>query len=168
MTNRPVTFGSDFSRTSGPIPPGSPSVIPIRGGAGKTLSFLVVLSIVERIFVNVFNAFFVDQKIGSVIPVNLYAIPVVPFNDAMNLLAICQKDHHRSLVVHLPNEIIVFSICLIRRSRFFAPFWFCRILFLDLIQVRSNQFSIQDFYILLRATSSIELTSVLESARESE
>jgi hypothetical protein len=168
MMKRPETFRSDFRRTSGPIPPGSPSVIPIRGEAGKTLSFLVVLSIVERIFVNVFDAFFVDQKVRCIIAVNLNAIPVIPFNDAVNFFTICQEDHHRSLVIHLPNEIVILSICLIRRSWFFSPFWFRRILFLDLIQVRSNQFSIQDFYILLRATVSLNLTSVLESARESE
>ena len=87
--------------------------------------------------IHVFDAGFVDQQVWPVLPIDLQATLVIPFDDTLNGLAIFQYDHHRRLPLHLLHVVEAFSMRLIRWNRLLlVP---ARVhLFLDLIQVRAN------------------------------
>jgi hypothetical protein len=53
------------------------------------------------VLVNVFQVRFEDQQVGAVIAVDLEDIPVVPFDPALDGLAVAHERHDRRLFFHL-------------------------------------------------------------------
>jgi hypothetical protein len=71
---------------------------------------------------------FVQQKVRRTLAIQLDAASVVPLDNSLKLLAICQDDDHRRLALHLFGKIKLFRIRLFGRSGLFSG-WPLRILF---------------------------------------
>ena len=75
---------------------------------------------------------------------HLDTILVVPFDDSVNFLSIPALNDHRSFIIHLPDEIVIFRIGLLRRSRLLPVGFWIKLLFFYFREVGPDQFSVQD------------------------
>jgi len=90
--------------------------------------------------------------------VNLDTILIVPLDDPVNFFSILKQDHHGRLAVHLADEVVIFRIGLLGRSRFFSIQFGVKLLF-DFSQVWPDQFSVQDCLFLLQFTATFAILS---------
>ena len=93
-------------RISGPIPPGSPTVMTTFGRLMPRAPFF---------FVEVLDAVLVDEQVGLVQAMDFQAVPVVPFDPAVKLLAVLEHHHQRGLGPHLLQVVKIFGVGLLRR-----------------------------------------------------
>src|SRR3954465_10061157 len=103
-----------------------------------------------RLFIHVFDAGLIQQDIRPFRAIHLEAALVVPLDDAVERLAIAQHEHHRRLRLHLLYVIKVLSVGLVRGNRLLL-LWRGgsagrRDLFLDLVERRTNKFTIDSFH----------------------
>src|SRR5215472_3790230 len=66
-------------------------------------------------FVHVADSRLVKQQVGSAVTAQLDAIPVIPLDQTLHMLAVSQHDHDRSLALHLLLIVEVFGVSLVLR-----------------------------------------------------
>src|SRR5437867_3470065 len=133
QTSRTSGRAAALRQISGPMPKGSPVVIAMMGfmgetrdgdggsgaGPGPAASDAVggaLLGALELLlFVHVLDAVLHDHQVRGAQPVHLDADPVVPLDDAAQLLAVLEHDHHRRAGVHLLEVVERLGVGLLRR-----------------------------------------------------
>src|ERR1035438_5400812 len=101
------------------------------------------------LFVHVLDAGLVKQQVGAFGAIDLEAALVVPLDHTVQGLAVTQHKNHGSLSLHLLDVVKVLGIRLVRGHRLFlrrggSPRR--RDLLLDLVQRRTNEFTIKGFH----------------------
>src|SRR5947207_6782190 len=96
-------------------------VVPVMNFVGNSVAICPVIIAGAVSVLNIFeleqvlNVVFQHQQIGSVVPMELDATTVVPFDASAQLFAILKHENHRRTVIHLLLIIEALRMSLLRR-----------------------------------------------------